>query len=483
MMVHDLMRVLPGAYTNGPDRAFSALRADSTRIRATDAFIALMGSVTDGHLYIPEALYAGAGVIICNTDYAPDIKNATAIYVSDTKKALTLILPVLYPKASLVKLVGITGTNGKTTTTYLIESVLHHAGVTPGVIGTINTRYPGFELSSPVTTPGPIDLFELLGKMQLAGVKACIMEVSSHALDQGRIAGLIFDYAVFTNLSQDHLDYHKDMESYFIAKKQLFDQYLKGQAIINMDDPHGRKLSEGLSGHVTYGMPDTADIHPRDFISTPQGITLRLMSPTGELTIKSLLRGEMNAYNIMASVGVCQAMGIDNAQIISGIEDLRVVPGRMEAVENGYGLNIIVDFAHTPDALLTALRSARQFTKGRLLTVFGCGGDRDRTKRPIMGDIATKLSDFTIVTSDNPRTEDPLAIINDILKGINNSTKTAVEPDRAAAIKLAIESMSVDDCLLIAGKGHENYQIIGTKKRAFDDKTCVRQCLKEVYGK
>jgi UDP-N-acetylmuramoyl-L-alanyl-D-glutamate--2,6-diaminopimelate ligase len=207
------------------------------------------------------------------------------------------------------------------------------------------------------------------------------------------------------------------------------------------------------------------------------------MTPTGELTIRSLLRGEMNAYNIMASVGVCQAMGIDNGHIASGIEDLRVVPGRMEGVENGYGLNIIVDFAHTPDALLTALRSARQFTKGRVLTVFGCGGDRDRTKRPIMGDIATKLSDFTIVTSDNPRTEDPLAIINDILKGINNSAKTAVEPDRAAAIKLAIESMSADDCLLIAGKGHENYQIIGTKKRAFDDKTCVRQCLKEVYGK
>jgi UDP-N-acetylmuramoyl-L-alanyl-D-glutamate--2,6-diaminopimelate ligase len=482
MMVHDLMRVLPGAFTKGPDRTFSALKADSACISAGDAFIALKGSITDGHLFIQKALGAGASVIICNKESSQDILSATVIYVPDTKKALTIILPVLYPEASQVTLVGITGTNGKTTTTYLIESVLGHAGMNPGVMGTINTRYPGFEIPSPVTTPGPIDLFKMLGEMRFAGVKACIMEVSSHALDQDRIAGLAFDYAVFTNLSQDHLDYHKDMESYFIAKKKLFNHYLRGRAIVNADDPYGRSISEAILDPITYGMREPALIHPLDMSSTSQGLSLNLATPSGEFTIRSRLRGEMNAYNIMASVGVCQAMGIDSDRIVSGIEAVQVVPGRMEGVENSYGLNIIVDFAHTPDALETALRSARQFTKGRLLTVFGCGGDRDRTKRPIMGSIASKLSDLAIVTSDNPRTEDPLTIIEDILKGVGDRAKIAVESDRAAAIKQAIVSMAADDCLLIAGKGHENYQIIGTKKRAFDDITCVRQCLKEVYG-
>jgi len=481
-MVSELIRILPQAVIQGPDRTFSALKADSSRISGGDTFIALKGSVTDGHNFIQDALRAGAGVILCNTDYPQAIEGATVIRVPDTKKALATLLPALYPEATRVRMVGITGTNGKTTTTYLVESILNNAGITSGVMGTINTRYPGFEISSTVTTPGPIDLFGRLHEMHIAGVTTCIMEVSSHALDQDRLAGLGFDYAVFTNLSQDHLDYHKDMESYFSAKKRLFRQYLKGRAVINTDDPHGKLLCEGLSDPVTYGMHDASSIHPRALDSSPQGLMFTLMTPSGELVMKSSLRGLVNTYNIMAAVGVCQAMSIDNHHIVSGIEAVQCVPGRMEAVENSHGLNIIVDFAHTPDALQTALMSARQFTKGRLITVFGCGGDRDRTKRPIMGAIAAEHSDLAIITSDNPRTEDPLIIIDDILNGITDRTRIVVEPDRAAAIKQAVTSMNPQDCLIIAGKGHENYQIIGTKKNPFDDKSCVRQCLKEVYG-
>ena len=482
MMVHELMRVLPEAFLEGPDRAFAALRSDSLRVCAGDAFIALKGSVTDGHRFIPDAVRAGSVVIICNADHDHDRGEATVIRVPDTKKALALILPVLFPEAPEVMMVGITGTNGKTTTSYLVESVLSHAGITPGVMGTINTRYPGHEIASSVTTPGPIDLFERLHGMHLAGVTACIMEVSSHALDQDRVAGLAFDYAAFTNLTQDHLDYHKDMDTYFSAKKRLFDHYLKGRAIINTDDLHGRILCEGLVSPVTYGLHDSADIHPLTVSSTSKGLLLTLSTPAGGITIRSALRGEVNAYNIMAAVGVCQAMGIANERIVSGLEAVPGVPGRMEAVENAEGLSILVDYAHTPDALETALKSARQFTAGRLLTVFGCGGDRDRTKRPLMGGIASALSDLAIVTSDNPRTEDPSAIIEDILQGVGDRSRVSVEPDRAAAIKLAILAMGHNDCLVIAGKGHENYQIIGTQKRDFDDKLCVRQCLKEIFG-
>jgi UDP-N-acetylmuramoyl-L-alanyl-D-glutamate--2,6-diaminopimelate ligase len=482
MMAYDLMRVLPGATTKGPDRPFSSLKADSTRICNGDAFIALKGSVTDGHRFIEGAVRAGSQVIICNADHALESSDVTIISVPDTKKALALILPALYPEALKVTLVGITGTNGKTTTTYLVESVFQQAGLVSGVMGTISTRYPGHEIFSTVTTPGPIDLFSQLHDMRLAGVTTCIMEVSSHALDQDRVDGLAFDYAVFTNLSQDHLDYHKDMGAYFSAKKRLFERYLKGQAVINTDDPHGRILSQGLANPLTYGMLDTADIHPLLVISTSKGLTLTLATPAGEILIRSSLMGEVNVYNIMACVGVCQAMGVPSDHIASGIEALVGVPGRMEAIENPYGLSIIVDFAHTPDALDTALRSVRQFTRGKLISVFGCGGDRDRTKRPIMGTIASTLADQAIITSDNPRTEDPLAIIDDIIKGIRDRTRIAVEPDRAAAIRKAIKAMGVDDCLIIAGKGHENYQIIGTKKNPFDHKQCVRQCLKEVYG-
>jgi len=480
MMASDLARMLPGSILKGPDKKWKTLKVDSTRVQSGDAFLALRGSTKDGHQFIPDALSRGAGLIICVSGHPLEPTDASILSVPDTKDALTTLLPRLYPGALEVRMVGITGTNGKTTTTYLIESVLNGAGIPCGVMGTINTRYQGKEVTSSLTTPGPVDLFETLNLMHSEGVNACVMEVSSHALDQDRIAGLPFEFALFTNLSQDHLDYHKDMETYFLAKKRLFDIYLKGTAIINGDDAYGTRLAESVKHAVTYGFGKDALIRLLDMDNSPVGLTLTVATPNGEIPVRSALKGEMNAYNIMAAIGVCQAMGIDIEKIKSGIEALKGVPGRMESVDNPYGLNIIVDYAHTPDALDTVLKNARQFTRGRLLAVFGCGGDRDRTKRPIMGSIAADRADLTIVTSDNPRSEEPLAIIEDIMRGIPEGTRVLQEPDRAKAICQAISAMTTDDCLVIAGKGHEDYQIIGTRKITFDDRECVRRCLKEV---
>ena len=482
MTSSDLLRILPEADRSGPDRTFSALRADSTRVQEGDAFIALKGSVTDGHRFIADAVARGTRLVICNAGHPVDAADATVLRVPDTRAALPAILNALYPRAAEVVMVGITGTNGKTTTTYLIESVLDRAGRACGVIGTINARYLGREIASSLTTPGPVDLFETLDTMRSHGVEVCIMEVSSHALDQDRVSGLAFRYGLFTNLSQDHLDYHRDMETYFLAKKRLFSEHLEGRAVLNTDDPYGKRLAGELEGALTYGFRPGAHIRPVSMDYSATGLVLELESPRGRLAARSSLRGEMNAYNIMAAVGVCQAMGVANDVIRKGVEALEGVPGRMEPVANTKGLNIIVDYAHTPDALDTVLRNARAFTRGRLLAVFGCGGDRDRTKRPIMGSIAASRADLAIVTSDNPRTEEPLAIIEEILTGIPDRTTIVVEPDRARAICRAIREMSPGDCLLIAGKGHEGYQIIGTTRIAFDDRSCVRQCLGEGDG-
>jgi UDP-N-acetylmuramoyl-L-alanyl-D-glutamate--2,6-diaminopimelate ligase len=483
MTASDIVRILPGAVISGSDMAFNALRADSTRIQTGEAFIALKGSVTDGHRFISDALRRGACLVICNAGHPVDAPGATILRVPDTKAALPAILNMLHPEASEVEMVGVTGTNGKTTTTYLIESVLARAGKACGVIGTINTRYLGREVGSSLTTPGPLDLFEMLHSMHAQGVKVCVMEVSSHALDQDRINGLAFHYALFTNLSQDHLDYHHDMETYFLAKRRLFSDHLKGTAVLNTDDGYGSRLFKELRDAVSYGFRTEALIHPLSLDNTSNGLTMLLRSPQGDISLRSALKGEMNAYNIMAAVGICQAMGIPLDRIREGIEDLQGVPGRMESVTNPKGLSIIVDYAHTPDALDTVLKNTRAFTRGRLLTVFGCGGDRDRTKRPIMGSIAASRADHAFVTSDNPRSEDPLAIIEDILKGITDRDKITVEPDRRQAICRAIREMKPEDCLVIAGKGHEDYQIIGTTRIMFDDRLCVRQCLEEGEGR
>lgn len=481
MRVSELTALIPGAHVSGPDKDVVTLKANSANVSSGDAFIALKGSITDGHSFIDNALKAGAGVIICNHGGYNEPLRATFVEVPDTKKALKVLLPALFPHATGIGLIGITGTNGKTTTTYLLESVLKDSGMNPGVLGTINMRYADVTIPSAITTPGPVELFERLENMSTAGVDVCIMEVSSHALDQDRLIGLSFDYAIFTNLSQDHLDYHKDMDTYFLAKKRLFEDYLGGPAVINIDDPYGKKLAQGLKNPVTYGMDRHAMIHANSLEHTPSGLAIDLSTRQGPVSIRSSLLGDINVYNIMAAVGLSQAMGIKTQSVISGIGSLKSVPGRMEIVENAYGLKIIVDYAHTPAALKTALASAKGFTKGRLIAIFGCGGDRDKAKRPIMGKIASENADVAIVTSDNPRREDPLAIIDAISSGITDNTHVMVEPDRKEAIRLGVSSMEQEDCLIIAGKGHEDYQIIGEEKKPFDDRECVRKSLKEIY--
>ncbi|HOO37245.1 MAG TPA: UDP-N-acetylmuramoyl-L-alanyl-D-glutamate--2,6-diaminopimelate ligase [Deltaproteobacteria bacterium] len=481
MKVSELAAIIPGAQISGPEKDITSLKMNSSDIQTGDAFIALKGSITDGHKYIPDAIKSGAGIIICNHEGCDADPGATFMRVPDTKSALRTILPVLYPHAADVCLIGITGTNGKTTTTYLIESVLKDAGMNPGVLGTINMRYADVTVASSITTPGPIELFERLETMSSAGVDTCIMEVSSHALHQDRLAGIRFDYGIFTNLSQDHLDYHRDMETYFLAKKMLFDDYLEGVAIVNIDDPYGQLLAKELKDPVTYGHDPLAMIRTTSIEHTSSGLRLDLATPDGPVSLSSFLLGDINAYNIMASVALCRAMGIDMQSVISGIGSLKCVPGRMERVDNPCSLKVLVDYAHTPAALETALASAKKLTNGRLIAVFGCGGDRDQAKRPIMGRIASELADMVIVTSDNPRTEDPQAIINDIFSGISKSTHIMMEPDRAAAIRLAVSSMEKDDCLIIAGKGHEDYQIIGKVKKPFDDKLHVLKSIEEIY--
>ncbi len=481
MKASEAAAILDGARITGTVGEFSRLRANSRSIRPGDAFIAVKGSADDGHRYIEDAIKAGASVVFCNPGTCTANSHAaTTIEVPDTREALRRLLPALYPEAGRLRLIGITGTNGKTTTSYLLESVLKAAGREPGVIGTINMRHHDVSVSSSVTTPGPLDLFEQLDSMARAGVDTCVMEVSSHSLDQDRVMGLTFDCGIFTNLSQDHLDYHQDMEAYFLAKKRLFDAYLKGAAVINADDAFGQRLVRDLPGALTYGRQSDALIRVRSLRADNEGLHLTLSSPAGDLHLDTRLMGEVNAYNIMACVGTSIASGIDMGAVVSGIEALREVPGRMEPVRNRLGLTVLVDFAHTPDALRHALASARSLTKGRLISVFGCGGDRDRAKRPLMGSIAARASDVVIVTSDNPRSEDPAAIIKDIVAGIDDRSRLMVEPDRREAIRLGIGLMKSGDCLLIAGKGHETYQIIGSQRLSFDDRVCAAQCLEEV---
>ncbi len=477
MKASELTSMIKNAELIGPDCSFKKICADSRLVGPGDAFIALPGSTCDGKQFIGAAIEAGASLIIGN---ASEAAGTTLIKVENPQAALNELLPKLYPGAAEVFLIGITGTNGKTSTTYLLESILEAAGIKCGVIGTINTRFGGRITEASLTTPGSIELFEILDEMHAEGVTHCIMEVSSHALDQGRPAGLKYSLAIFTNLSQDHLDYHADMQRYFMAKQKLFTDYLAGPAIINTDDEYGQKLIDLVAEPVSYGSEMDCDVQVTTRQSDGSGIRLRVETVECLMDIESDLQGAFHIYNILAAVAAAMSLDIDSGQIREGIRNLSSIPGRMQQVANKQGLNILIDFAHTPDALQKALENARELATGRLLTVFGCGGDRDKTKRPIMGRIASELADITIITSDNPRTEAPMAIIDEIKSGITDTSGVTVMEDRAAAIRHAISIMNRADCLVIAGKGHENYQIIGQTRMHFDDAECVQASLKEV---
>jgi UDP-N-acetylmuramoyl-L-alanyl-D-glutamate--2,6-diaminopimelate ligase len=446
-------------------------------------FTALKGMKADGLEFIEEALHNGA-VAVLSDRAKPENFTQTWIQVSDIREALALCSANFYSHPSQkMKVIGITGTKGKTTITYILEEILKKSRLIPGVIGTISYRGPQMTIQAERTTPEAPDIQRILCKMFEHGVTHCIMEVSSHALDLKRILGIGFDVVVFVNLSGDHLDYHQTMEKYFEAKKRLFFlNQKKRMAVVNEDDPWGKKLLSQLStGAMTYGIEPGAMVRGENFKLNEKGIEASVKYPEGQLSISSSLLGKPNLYNILASVAVALTLNIPLSAIKEGIASLKGVPGRFEKIENSLGFHIFVDYAHTDDALKNLLETVRGLKPKRIILVFGAGGDRDKTKRPRMGEAAGTLSDWTIITSDNPRSEEPMAIISDIEKGIKKTGTQNYEiiPDRKEAIAHALSIGEKGDYILVAGKGHEDYQILGDKTIHFDDAEVIREILQE----
>ena len=433
-------------------------------------------------LYIDDALRRGASVLVTDSETGKPF--SCTIIVEDVSRTVGRVASHFngYPSKHM-HIAGITGTNGKTTITYLIESIIRNAGKQAGVIGTISYRYNGHVLTAENTTPGAIEIHGLMKDMQTAKVKYVAMEVSSHALDQRRVEGVEFDVGIFTNLTHDHLDYHGDFEHYKAAKKLFFEDYLKNSskekkyAILNIDDPVVREFTlEAPTETLSYSAKGYADAHLIQYNEDIEGLKLDISLMGKRISIVSPLLGMFNASNILASMlyGVTTNMPLE--KIKEGIEKLEGVPGRLERVKNARNIPIFVDYAHTPDALNNVLALLSHLKKGRLIVVFGCGGDRDITKRPVMGGIATHHADLAIITSDNPRSEDPLGIIEDIKKGVNGKPHKVIE-NRKDAIFEAVRLAGENDVLLVAGKGHEDYQIIGSNRYHFSDREVIEEAL------
>ena len=475
----------------------------SGEVEPGGVFVALKGVRTDGHRFIYEAIRRGAAAIVTEQELeAP--AGVTVVRVAQARRALAHLSAAFYGHPSReLTLVGITGTNGKTSTAYLLEAILSRAGHNVGVLGTINYRAGQKTWPAPVTTPESLDLQRLLRAMRSEGVSHVCMEVSSHALDLNRVDRSAFDVGVFTNLSQDHLDYHRDLEDYFAAKSRLFLEILgngaaaPGLAVLNLDDPRGHELHRRVRVPVlTYGCHPDSQVRPLIYKFRPDGIKARLTSPMGEMEIDSPLVGPFNLSNILAAAATALGLGLAPEAVARGISALTGVPGRLERFGRPAGPGVFVDYAHTPAALSQALGALQQLDFARIITVFGCGGDRDRKKRPLMGRAAAAGSQLVVVTSDNPRSEEPLAIIQEIEPGIKAAgldkiTEAAakqgkrgylVVPDRREAIRLAVSLARPGDAVLVAGKGHENYQIWGSERRHFDDREEVAEALKEYHG-
>ena len=487
-----LLEEIQGGVLDG-DKAveIKGIAYDSRNVQEGYLFVAIKGHSQDGHAYLNEAVSRGAAALVAE-NFEGLYTDIAKIKVLDSREALSKISTRFYgDPCKDIEIIGITGTNGKTTTTYLIESVLSVAGARPGVIGTINSRFQGNVRLSPVTTPESLELMEIIRGMADGGATHVIIEVSSHALDQGRIGECPFSVGVFTNFTRDHLDYHNTMDEYFRAKSILFRELIKdrhgrkGVAIINMDDPKGEVLcSMSKTDVLTYGLTGGCDIGAENILTDKTGLKAIVRTPKGEAAISSSLIGRVNLYNILAAAAVAVSLDVDLDSIAQGIMELKCVPGRLEKVNNKRGLTIVVDYAHTPDALIKAQETLKPLAMGRLITVFGCGGDRDRGKRPEMGIAAGKISDIVFITSDNPRTEDPDEIIRQIEEGIKKTGMTSldwkddkiegpgyfIEADRHKAIEKAVSIAHVRDIVLIAGKGHEDYQIVDKEKRFFDDR-------------
>jgi UDP-N-acetylmuramoyl-L-alanyl-D-glutamate--2,6-diaminopimelate ligase len=447
-------------------------------------FVAIKGNRQDGTRFIDEAIEKGAKAIIVQGSRfkVQGSKKVSFIEVKDTRKALAKLAAEFYGNPSRkINVIGITGTNGKTTVSYLLEELLNEAGFLPAVIGTINYRFKDKIIPAKNTTPGPIELQSLLAKMLKEDINYCIMEVSSHALDQERVEGIDFHSAIFTNLTQDHLDYHKTLENYFQVKAKLFKDISPNSFIvINNDDRYSRRLRRLTCAKViTYGIKNKADVVAQDIRFDIKHTEFRLVSFKGEMDFKTKLIGRYNVYNILATVAWALRGGIDLFTIKSALRGFSFVPGRLERIDFDRRFSIFVDYAHTEDALRNTILTLRQFLKKRIIVVFGCGGERDKTKRPKMGRTVSELSDYAIITNDNPRSEDPNEIIQDIKRGIRKRNFCVI-PDRLGAIKRALSLAKSGDIVLVAGKGHENYQILKDRIIHFDDCQIIRECLKSV---
>ncbi len=481
------------------DSPVKGLSTNTKTCQPGEVFIGMPGTQVDGGEFWRAALEAGAIAAIISPQAAQnaaptDEENPCLIIAEDvTGTCATLAANFYGNPTETLQLVGITGTNGKTTTSQLVEYFLTAAGRSPALFGTLVNRWPGYEETAVNTTPFAVELQGRLATARDAGADSAVMEVSSHGLHQRRVAECQFQAAVFTNLTQDHLDYHGTMENYFAAKALLFGApYLAetGRAVINIDNDYGQRLADQVPSDCrwTYSVANTnADFYLTDLDYQLNGVTGQLHAPDGQIVpFTSPLVGQFNLENVLAAIAASLHLGLDLVTLVNALPQFPGVPGRMQRVTveaaKKQDISVIVDYAHTPDSLDNALRAARPFVSGRLICVFGCGGDRDRTKRPLMGNIAATQSDWAVVTSDNPRTEDPQQILNDVAEGIEASTNSVVIGDRAEAIRTAITEAKAGDCVLIAGKGHEDYQILGTEKIHFDDREQARDALQLRLG-
>ncbi|HET7580661.1 MAG TPA: UDP-N-acetylmuramoyl-L-alanyl-D-glutamate--2,6-diaminopimelate ligase [Bacillales bacterium] len=472
-------------FTENPD--LTSIETDSRHVTGGSLFICIQGFTVDGHDYIRQAVENGAAAILAAHHVEAPVPVAI---VSDTKRAAAILADAFYDHPSKkFHLIGVTGTNGKTTTTHLIEKMFAETGQKTGLIGTIGMKINGEPLtlkSSTPTTPEAVTLQKGFAKMADEGVGTTVMEVSSHALDMGRVHGCDFNVAVFTNLSQDHLEYHETMEDYFLAKSLLFSQlgntYDRRKvkvAVINADDERAEVLKKVTAAQIlTYGVEKQADVRAEQVELTEKGTRFTLVTPYGTTKLELKLIGLFNVYNALAAAAAGLVSGVSLDRVKTSLEEATGVPGRFEVVDEGQPYTVIVDYAHTPDSLENVLMTVKQFAKGRIFAVAGCGGDRDPSKRPLMAQIAVQYADVPVFTSDNPRSEDPGLIIRDMEEGVPEAHYVSI-PDRSEAIHFAVEEASPGDVVVIAGKGHETYQIIGDRVIDFDDRQKAREAIRK----
>jgi UDP-N-acetylmuramoyl-L-alanyl-D-glutamate--2,6-diaminopimelate ligase len=487
--VSKIFQTMYGQMVTTQDIEIRQVQYDSRKVQNGDLFIAIRGNEQDGHLFISDAIQKGAKAVVVENDAILSDSffmhnGVMKIVVPNSRVALAAISANYYSHPTdRLKVIGVTGTNGKTTTSHLIRSLLEEHGLKTGILGTIEYNLGKENISATHTTPESLELNQFFSTMVVNSCSAAVMEVSSHALHQHRVNGIQFEAGVFTNLTQDHLDYHLSMENYFQAKKILFDNLNQSSwAIVNIDDDWGKQIANASSAKkMSYGLQKSADVNAKNIQLSMSGVEFTVRYVNNTIDIVSPLVGRFNVYNLLAAFATGVALGIPISTIQKTFKKIQPVRGRFEQIVSPNGWTAIIDYAHTPDALEKALKTIHDVfnstQRGRIITIFGCGGNRDRKKRPQMGRIAAELSDITIVTSDNPRNEDPNTIIDEVMTGVKPGANVLRESDREAAINKALKMAQSNDVILIAGKGHEDYQVIGNKKIHFDDKEIVKEFL------